>query len=84
MAGAEYHTARNCQHPHFIRPVLFAFFKYADRELKEFVKQNLGVGIWDQGMDEYVDWLTSMPGNDAPNLVKLYWWILMFWGRLPR
>jgi hypothetical protein len=83
-AGAEYHAARDCRHPHFIRPVLFAFFQYADQKLKDFVKINLGVCAWDNGMDAYREWLTSSPGNDASNLVKLYWWILMFWGRLPR
>jgi hypothetical protein len=84
MAGAEYHNARSCKHSHFIRPVLFAFYQYSDRELKDFVKTNLGIGVWEEDVDVYVDWLTSSPGNEAPNLVKLYWWILMFWKRLPR
>jgi hypothetical protein len=83
-AGAEYHAARDCRHPQFIRPVLFAFFKYGDRELKDFVKTNLDTGVWDDDMEAYRDWLTKPPGNDAPNLIKLYWWILMFWRRLPR
>jgi hypothetical protein len=84
IAGAEYHAARNCRHPQFIRPVLFAFFKYAEKEVKDFVKTHLGVGVWEDDMDAYIEWLTTPPGNDAPNLIKLYWWILMFWGRLPR
>ena len=83
MAGAEYHPAISCRYPQFIRPVLFAFFKYADRDLKDFVEKNLGVGAWNT-MDTYIEWLTSPPGNDAPNLVKLYWWILIFWNRLPQ
>ena len=56
---------------------------YADKELKDFVKTNLGVRVWEDGMEEYINWLMSPPGNDAPNLLKLYWWILMYWGRLP-
>lgn len=84
VAGAEYHPARDCRYPQFIRPVLFAFFKYADQELKDFVKLHLDVAVWEDGIEAYTNWLTSPPGNDAPNLVKLYWWILMFWGRLPR
>lgn len=82
MAGAEHHHARDCKHPHFLRPVLFAFFKHADRSLKDFVKSNLGDGVWDEDIHAYMDWLTRMPGNDAPNPVKVYWWILKFWGRL--
>ena len=84
MAGADFHCARDCKHPHFVRPVVFAFFKYAEKNLKDYVKTNVGVEVWEEGMDAYIKWLTALPGNEAPNLIKLYWWILMFWGRLPR
>ena len=84
MPGADFYSIRNCRQPHFIRPVLFAFFKYAEKTLKDFVKTNLGVGGWADDVDAYIEWLTSPPGNDAPNHIKLYWWMLMFWGRLPR
>ena len=84
MAGASYHTTTECTIRHFIRPVLFTFYEHGSPELKAFVEKNLGTCIWDKGMDEYINWLTVPPGNDVPNHLKLYWWILMFWNRLPR
>jgi hypothetical protein len=84
MAGAEYHAAADCQHRHFIRPVLFAFFAYGLPNLKVFIKDNMGIDVWEEGIEAFKAWLTKAPGSDAPNPVKLYWWILMFWERLPR
>lgn len=79
MAGAEYHEAALCKLRQFIRPVLFAFFEYGLPELKSFVKENLGVSVWEEGIEAYKDWLIVPPGNNVPNHIKLYWWILMFW-----
>lgn len=84
MAGAEHHEAKFCTQRHIIRPVLFTFFQHGTSELKNFVKENLGVSVWEDGMEAYTKWLTIPPGNDAPNHLKLYWWILMFWRRLPQ
>lgn len=84
MAGASYHTTVECTLRHFIRPVLFAFFEHGLADLKEFVDKNLGICIWNKGVDKYVEWLTVAPGNHIPNHLKLYWWILMFWNRLPQ
>lgn len=83
MAGASYHTTIECTDRHIIRPVLFAFYEYGLADLKEFVEKNLGFCVWDKGIDAYIDWLTVPPGSNIPNHLKLYWWILMFWGRLP-
>ena len=66
-----------------IRPVLFAFFAEGLQDLKDYVKKNLGVAPWEEGVDAYLGWLTVAPGNDAPNHLKLIWWILMFWDRIP-
>jgi len=84
MAGAEYHDAKMCTNKHFIRPVLFTFFRYSTPELKAFIKERLGTAVWEEGVEPYRNWLTAPPGNDAPNHIKLYWWILAFWGRLDR
>jgi len=81
MAGAQYHLASECTQRHFIRPVLFAFYRYGLADLKEFVEANLGVCVWDKDMEEYAKWLTVPPGNDVPNHLRLYWWILAFWRR---
>ena len=83
MAGAEFHTVRNCQHQWFIKEALFSFFTDASDDLKGFVKGNLGVHPWEQGMEAFQAWLREHPGTDAPNPVKLYWWILKYWERLP-
>lgn len=85
MAGAEYHEAKQCTNKHFLRTILFAFFQYGLSDLKQFITEQLGVLLWGtEDLDAYVAWLTAQPGNDVPNHIKLYWWILMFWGRLPR
>jgi hypothetical protein len=84
MPGADFHRSYNCKHPHFIRPVLFGFFQYAQRELKDFVKTNLGAPLWEDNLESYMEWLIAPPRNETPNHIKLYWWMLMFWGRLPR
>jgi len=84
MAGAEYHSAQECALRHYIRPVLFAFFQYGLPELKAFIKENLGIAVWEESVEAFQTWLTRPPGNEAPNPVKLYWWILMFWKRLPQ
>ena len=79
MAGASYHSTDKCTLRHFIRPVLFAFYQYGLEDLKRFIKKNLGNCTWDKGIEPYIDWLTAAPGNDVPNHLKLYWWILKFW-----
>jgi len=79
-----FHKPGECEHKHFIRPVLFAFCLYGLPDLKEFVKVNLGVSAWEEGLDSFKKWLGKSPGSEAPNHIKLYWWILMFRGRLPR
>ena len=83
MAGASYHTTGECNDRQFIRPALFAFYEYGLPDLKASVEENLGVCVWDKGLDAYMEWLTVPPGSDVPNHLKLYWWILMFWKRLP-
>jgi len=81
MAGADFHSVKQCKHPHFIKPALFAFFTEGSEELKEFVADNLGVPLW-QDMEGFKTWLEAHPGTDAPNPVKLYWWLLKYWERL--
>ena len=80
MAGAVYHNAKQCKNKHFVRPALFGFYQYGLPELKSFVKERLGGAVWEEGDEAYMGWLTAQPGNDVPNHIKLYWWILMFWG----
>jgi hypothetical protein len=82
IAGADHHHANECRHPHFIRPALFTFFTEGSAELKAFVKENLGVHPWDEGMESYKRWLRAHPGSDALNPVKLYWWILKYWDKV--
>ena len=82
MSGAVYHAAIKCTQKHFIRPVLFAFYEYGMSDLKDFVKEHLGHAVWEDGVDAYRAWLTAPPGSDVPNHLKLYWWILKFWGQL--
>jgi hypothetical protein len=84
MPGAEYHNANECRHQHYIRPVAYTFFTHGTPRLKEFVKENLEVDAWERGIDAYIAWLAHQPGNNAPNPIKLYWWILKFWGALPQ
>lgn len=83
MAGAQYHDADMCTHKHFIRPVLYAFYEYGLDNIKVFIKENLGVSVWEEGVEMYMNWLTVCPGNDAGNPIKLYWWMLKFWKRVP-
>ena len=83
LPGADYHPAHECKHKHFIRPVLFTFFTHATADLKAFVKENLEVHPWEEGMEEYQEWLRASLKDDAPNPIKLYWWILKFWDRVP-
>ena len=71
-------------HRHSIRPVLFAFYEWGHAELKMFVEENPDICVWDKGLNEYMEWLRQLPGNDVPNHLKLYWWILIFWKRLPQ
>ena len=61
---------------------MFAFFECDLPDLKAFVKEHLEVAVWENGIEAFKTWVTAPPGNEAPNPVKLYWWILMFWGRL--
>ena len=84
MAGAEYHDSGDCTTRHVIRPVLFAFFHHGPPELKAYLKEKLGVSVWENSIDTYRGWLEAPPGNKAPNHIILYWWILMFWNRLPQ
>lgn len=82
MVGADYHRASDCPTPHFIRPVLYVFYELALPKMKAFVKENLGVKVWEDGIDAYVTWLTKVLGKDVPNHIKLYWWISAYWGQL--
>jgi len=84
IPGAVYHLANECTDRQFIRPVLFAFYEYGQPDLKAFVGENLGVCVWDKDIEVYITWLAAPSGNDIPNHLKLYWWILMFWRRLSR
>jgi len=82
MAGAQYHHIDECTLPHFIRPFLFAFYKEGPPEIKAFVKENLCVSVWeDDDIETFLKWMRVRPGDDAPNHIKLYWWVLKFWGR---
>lgn len=83
MTGADYHPANECQHPHFIRPVLFTFFEYGSEDLKSFVKENLEDVVWED-VEAFQAWLRISPGTNTTNPVKLYWWILKYWDRLPQ
>ena len=82
MAGADYHAAAQCPYPQFIRPVLFAVFKCGPTDLKAFLKDKLGDQSWDADIKEFERWLTKPPGNGIPNHLRMYWWILKFWGKL--
>lgn len=79
MVGAQYHDARKCTQQHFIRPALYAFYEHGLPEQKAFVERNLGICVWDKGFDQYINWLVVPPGDNIPNHLKLYWWMLMFW-----
>lgn len=81
MFKPSHHSYVSCTRKHFIRPVLFAFFKHGDPQLKAFVKQNISACPFDKGMDEYARWLTAAPGDDVPNHLKLYWWISTYRNR---
>jgi len=83
LPGADYHTAWDCRHKHLIRPVLFTFFTHGAANLKTYVKDNLEAHPWEDGIEAYLEWLRTPPKDDAPNPVKLYWWILKYWDRIP-
>jgi hypothetical protein len=82
MVGAQYHIASDCTTAHIICPVLFAVFNLELPKMKRFLKENMEVSIWEEGINAYKEWLVQVPGRDVPNHIKLYWWILTFWGRL--
>ena len=48
-----------------------------------FVKENIGAVLWENRMSTFQKWLVVLPGNEVPNLVKLYWWLLQFWNWIP-
>lgn len=83
MAGAEYHENTECTNRYFVRTVLFGFYQYGQPDLKAFIKANLDDVVWEKGMADYLQWLVVPPGNDIPNHLKLYWWILKFYKRVP-
>ena len=83
MPGADFHRADKCKHKHFIRPVLFTFYTHGLPGLKAFVKKNLEAHPWEDGMEGYQEWLRAVPVDDAPNPIKLYWWILKYWDQIP-
>ena len=51
---------------------------YATEEHKAYVRENLGVGVWEDGMEVFKRWLVTPPGGGAPGTVKLYWRIIKF------
>jgi len=83
MAGADYHRSPECNLPHVIRPFLYALHHHGPPELKTYLKENIGDSSWANSENAYLEWLRKPPGNETPNHIKLYWWTLKFWGRLP-
>lgn len=51
--------------------------------LKAYLKQNLEAHPWEDGVEAFQEWIRAIPEDDAPNPIKLYWWILKFWDQIP-
>lgn len=82
VPGAEFHDFGQCKRTNILVPSLFAFWKHANPEMKEFVLGNLGVdaGEW-RTVESYLAWLLCKRA-DTLNYLYVYWWVLVHSGRL--
>jgi hypothetical protein len=61
--------------------VIFTFFEHGRPELKAYLAGKVEVG-WNKGFPEYKKWVEKNPGSSISNFLKMYWWILVYFGRL--
>lgn len=83
VPGADYHSFGSCKSQYVIQPCLFAFWKHAGAELKEFARKNLQESEEWIGLDmtSYSSWLVEKR-SDTFNYLYLFWWLLVYHSRV--